>query len=264
MTISKRNNVKVFGSGERVLMFGHGYGCDQTMWEAVTPAFERDYKIVLFDYVGAGQSDFRAFDKDRYSSLHGYALDVLEICVELNLERVTFVGHSVSAMIGAMAAILEPEWFENLVMIGPSSCYLNDEDYVGGFDRAEIDALLHMIETDYGAWSTKMAPVVAGNPDKPEVAAAFAASLGRNDVAIAQSFARVTFLSDHRGDLPKLTTRTLILQAKDDVMAVETAGRHVSRCIADSRFVMLNATGHLPHVSSPGAVIEAMKSFLEV
>jgi sigma-B regulation protein RsbQ len=264
MTITQRNNVTVFGNGTRVLMFGHGYGCDQTMWRAVTPAFERDYRIVLFDYVGAGQSDASAFDPARYATLRGYALDVLEICADLDLKDVTFIGHSVSSMIGALAAIMEPERFSNLVMIGPASCYLNDEEYIDGFERGEIDGILSMIESNYQGWSSKMAPIIAGNPDKPEVAAAFAASLERTDPAIAEHFARVTFLSDNRGDLPKLTTRTLILQSEQDIMVSINAGRYVQRCIANSKFVLLNATGHLPHVSAPAVVAQAIQNFLTV
>jgi sigma-B regulation protein RsbQ len=264
MTVSKRNNVTVFGDGPNVLMFGHGYGCDQSMWHAVTPAFERNYRIVLFDYVGAGASNASAFDPMRYGSLNGYAYDVLEICKELGLRRTTFVGHSVSAMIGALAAMMEPALFENLVMIAPSPCYLNEEDYEGGFERADIDALLNMMEDNYEGWSTMMAPVVAGNPERPEVAAEFAASLKRIDPSIAQHFARVTFLSDVRGDLPKLQTRTLILQTEADVMARVNAGEYIQRAVADSRFVLLDARGHLPHLSSPEVVVKAMEEFLRV
>jgi sigma-B regulation protein RsbQ len=262
MTVSKRNNVTVLGRGTRVLMFGHGYGCDQSMWHAVAPAFEDDYRIVLFDYVGAGGSDASAFDAVRSGTLSGYAQDVLEICAELGLKQVTFVGHSVSAMIGALAAIKEPERFENLVMIGPAACYLNDEEYGSGFDRVDVDTLLTMIERNYEGWSTEMAPVIAGNPDKPEVAAEFAASLGRAEPSIAKHFARVTFLTDHRGELPRLTTRTLILQSEQDVMASVKAGEYVHRAVADSRFVLLNATGHLPHLSAPTVVVRAIQDFL--
>lgn len=264
MTISKRNNVKVLGTGTSVLMFGHGYGCDQSMWRAVTPAFERDYRIVLFDYVGAGNSETSAFDPGRYATLRGYAQDVLDICEELDLSRITFVGHSVSAMIGALAALMQPDRFANLVMIGPAACYLNDEEYVAGFDRAEIDSILDMIESNYQGWSSQMAPVIAGNPDKPEVAAQFAATLEQTDPFIAEHFARVTFLSDNRGELPRLTTRTLILQSEQDIMASVDAGRYVQRCITNSDFVQLNATGHLPHLSAPALVTRAIEDFLTV
>ena len=262
MMVSKRNNVTVFGRGDALLMFGHGYGCDQSMWHAVTPAFEDNYRIVLFDYVGAGGSDASAFDAARYATLRGYAQDVLEICAELGLAKVTFVGHSVSAMIGALAAIKEPERFANLVMIAPSACYLNDNEYAGGFEPRDVDGLLTMMDHNFEGWSTKMAPVIAGNPDKPEVAAEFAASLGRSEPTIAKHFARVTFLTDNRGELPKLSTRTLILQSEDDVMACVDAGKYVHRAVADSSFVLLDATGHLPHLSAPDLVVRAMEEFL--
>ena len=264
MSISKRNNVKVFGKGTEVLMFGYGYGCNQNMWHAITPAFEDAYKLVLFDYVGAGQSDKSAFDPERYASLRGYAQDVLDICEELDLKNVTFVGHSVSAMIGALAAIRQPQRFANLVMIAPSVCYMNDETYTDGFERSDIDGLLHMIGSDFQDWSSRMAPVIAANPDKPEVAAEFANSLNHTDPTLAEHFARVTFLSDTRGDLPKLTTRTLILQTQQDIMASIAAGKQVQRAIANSSFVLLNATGHLPHLSAPGVVVRAMEDFLTV
>jgi sigma-B regulation protein RsbQ len=260
--VSKRNYVTVLGHGERVLMFGHGFGCDQSMWRAVTPAFEHDYKIVLFDYVGAGGSDAAAFSPVRYGSLRGYAHDVLEICAELGLQRVTFVGHSVSGMIGALAAIMEPEMFANLVMIAPSACYVNEEGYEGGFEREDIDALLNMMNDNFEGWSTMMAPVVAANPEQPEVAAEFAASLARADVSIAQHFARVTFLSDYRCELLKLKTRTLVLQTEDDVMARVNAGEYIQRVVSNCRFEMLNARGHLPHLSAPTMVVKSIKRFL--
>jgi sigma-B regulation protein RsbQ len=263
MRVCRRNHVTQLGYGTNVLMFGHGYGCDQSMWHAVTPAFERDHRIVLFDYVGAGLSDASAFDPVRYGTLRGYARDVLEICAELDLHNVNFVGHSVSGMIGALAAIMEPERFANLVMIAPSACYLNDGEYMGGFEQEDIDALLNMIDNDFDAWSTKMAPVIAGNEDRPEVAAEFRASLQRTDPSMAEHMARVTFLSDTRGDLPKLKTRTLILQSERDIMVGANVGRYIERCVADSRFVMLNATGHLPHLSAPGVVVQAIQNFLQ-
>jgi sigma-B regulation protein RsbQ len=262
MTVSQRNNVTVLGSGTEVLMFGHGYGCNQNLWHAITPAFEDRYKIILFDYVGAGSSDKSAFDPHRYATLRGYAQDVLDICDELNLKDVTFVGHSVSAMIGALAAIKDPAKFSNLVMIAPSVCYMNDETYTDGFAKSDIDGLLHMIDSDFQDWSSRMAPVIAANPDKPEVAREFANSLHHTDPAIASHFARVTFLSDTRGDLPKLTTRTLILQTREDIMASINAGHHVQRAIANSSFVLLNATGHLPHLSAPEVVVQAIRNFL--
>jgi sigma-B regulation protein RsbQ len=262
MDVLRRNNVKILGTGGPVLMFGHGYGCDQTMWDAVIPSFLDGHTVILFDYVGAGDSVASQYDPERYSSLRGYAQDVLDICHTLQLWPMTFVGHSVSAMIGALAAIMEPERFANLVMIGGSPCYLNEADYKGGFEQEDLDMLLNALENNYEGWSTKMAPVIAGNPDKPEVAKKFAATLGLANRSIAKSFARVTFLTDNRGILPRLTTRTLILMSEEDIIIGPDVGWYLTRNVQDSRFQMLNATGHLPHVSAPGVVVKALKDFL--
>ncbi len=245
-------------------MFAHGYGCDQNMWRAVIPSFAKAFKIVLFDYVGAGLSDLSAFNRTRYSTLSGYAKDVIEIIEELNLGKVNFIGHSVSSMIGALAAIERPELFESLVMIGPSPCYINDESsgYVGGFERKDIEDLLEMLDNNHSGWSAMMAPIIMGNPDRPELAAELEASFCRTDPIQAQHFARVTFLSDNRADLPKLKTRTLILQCDKDAIAPAAVGKYVQQCLPGSQLVVMEATGHCPHLSSPGHVTEAMEAFL--
>jgi sigma-B regulation protein RsbQ len=262
MKATQRNNVHVIGEGPRTLMFAHGYGCDQNMWRSITPEFERDFTIVLFDYVGAGQSDPKAFYRTRYSTLQGYAADVLEIVRELGLSNVTFVGHSVSSMIGALAAIESPELFENMVMIGPSPCYINDGTYVGGFDRADIMDLLEMLDNNHSGWSAMMAPVIMGNVERPELVGELEASFCRTNPIYAQHFARVTFLSDNREDLPKLKTRTLILQSENDSIAPTSVGQYVHTCLPNSQLVVMNATGHCPHLSAPMEVSKAMRLFL--
>lgn len=262
MTSVQRNNVKIFGSGQRTLMFAHGYGCDQNMWRAVAPVFSADYRVVLFDYVGAGLSDPSAFDRSRYSTLQGYAQDVLEIIAELRLERVNFIGHSVSSMIGALAAIEQPEHFENLVMIGPSPCYINDGNYMGGFEQADVEGLLDVLDSNHLGWSATMAPLIMGNPDRPELASELEASFCRTDPIFAQHFARVTFLSDNRADMPKVQTRTLILQSDKDAIAPASVGEYLRQCLPNSQLVMMQATGHCPHMSAPQQVIEEMRRFL--
>lgn len=262
MKIARRNNVKVLGNGPRTLMFAHGYGCDQNMWRAVVPFFEADYKIVLFDYVGAGQSDPSAFHRTRYSTLNGYASDILEILDELGLTNVNFVGHSVSSMIGALAAIRRPELFENLIMVGPSPCYINDGDYVGGFARSDIEGLLDMLDKNHTGWSAMMAPIIIGNADRPDLAAELEASFCRTDPIFAQHFARVTFLSDNRADLKNVPTKTLILQCNQDSIAPASVGEYVQRCLPNSELVIMEATGHCPHLSAPGAVSKAIQAFL--
>jgi sigma-B regulation protein RsbQ len=244
------------------MLFAHGYGCDQNMWRFIAPAFEDRYKVILFDHVGHGHSDRAAFDRTRYGSLHGYADDVLAICRELDLTDVIFVGHSVSAMIGVLAAVQEPERFDRLVLIGPSPRYINDEDYVGGFRQEDIEGLLDVLDSNHLGWSTTMAPVIMGNPDRPELGEELTNSFCRTDPEIARHFARVTFLSDNRADLSGVRTKALILQCSQDVIAPETVGRYMHQNLPDSEFVLMNATGHCPNLSAPEETIAAMNAFL--
>lgn len=258
MSVLLRNNVKVFGSGTTPIVFAHGYGCDQSMWRFVTPAFADKYKIVLYDHVGFGKSDLAAFQAQKYSSLDGYAQDLIEICDELGMRQIIFVGHSVGAMIGVLAAIREPDLFRKLVLIGPSPCYINDGDYIGGFARQDIDGLLEFLDSNHLGWSNTMAPVIMGNPDRPELAEELANSFCRTDPEIAKHFARVTFLSDNRHDLSKLKVPSVILQCSQDAIAPTEVGEYVQRHLANSSLVRLKATGHCPQLSAPQETIEAM------
>ncbi len=246
------------------MLFANGFGCDQNMWRFVHPAFEGDYRVVLFDYVGSGRSDFSRYDSARYSSLEGYALDLIEICDHLDLRNVVLVGHSVSAMIGVIAALRRPEFFFSLVLVAPSPCYVNDPQtgYVGGFSSQNIQELLDSLDDNYLGWSRAMAPVIMGNPERPELSDELTNSFCRTDPAIAREFARVTFLSDNRADLPRLDKPCLILQCSDDVIAPMSVGDYVHRAIATSELVVVDAHGHCPHLSEPDAVIAAMKGFL--
>jgi len=263
MDALKRNNVKLSGpEGGQAMIFAHGFGCDQNMWRFVTPAFEEKYRIVLFDHVGAGQSDPSAYNRGKYESLKGYASDVLEICRELGLTRAIFVGHSVSAMIGVLAALQEPDRFERLVLVGPSPRYIDDVDYTGGFSREDIEGLLESLDSNYLGWSSAMAPVIMGNPDRPELGSELTNSFCRTNPEIAKHFARVTFLSDNRADLPHLKVRSLILQCQDDAIAPRSVGEYVHRQIADSELVLLEATGHCPNLSAPRETIAAIQGFL--
>ncbi len=263
MDVLKRNNVKVSGAAEgQAMIFAHGFGCDQNMWRFVTPAFEDEYRVVLFDHVGAGLSDPSAYSRGKYESLKGYATDVLEICRELGLTRAIFVGHSVSAMIGVLAALQEPDRFERLVLVGPSPRYIDDGDYTGGFSREDIDGLLESLDSNYLGWSSAMAPVIMGNPDRPELGSELTNSFCRTNPEIAKHFARVTFLSDNRADLPKLKIRSLILQCQEDAIAPRSVGEYVHRQIPDSELVLLKATGHCPNLSAPEETIAAIQGFL--
>ncbi len=260
--VLQRNNVKVIGKGQQPMLFAHGYGCDQNMWRFITPAFEDRYRIVLFDHIGHGQSDATAFDPTRYSSLPGYADDVLAICRELDLKDVIFVGHSVSAMIGVLAAIQEPERFDRLVLIGPSPRYIDDIDYVGGFKQEDIEGLLDFLDSNHLGWSSTMAPVIMGNPGRPELGDELTNSFCRTNPDIAKQFARVTFLSDNRTDLPKVKAKALILQCSQDVIAPEAVGRYMHQNLPGSEFVLMKATGHCPNLSAPEETIAAMEAFL--
>jgi len=263
VSVVQRNNVVIAGEGTRPMIFAHGYGCDQQMWRLVAPAFAGTHRLVLFDHVGSGRSDLAAYDRAKYSSLQAYADDMLEICDELDLERAVFVGHSVSAMIGALAAIKAPERFESLVLIGPSPCYVDQGDYVGGFTRRDIDELLEFQDSNYLGWAADLGPAFMGNPERPELATELTNSFCRTDPAIARQFAAVTFLSDNRADLPKVTTPSLILQCQQDVIAPPAVGEYMHRHLANSRLVLMAATGHCPHLSAPEETIAAMQSFLE-
>jgi sigma-B regulation protein RsbQ len=265
--VLQRNNVKIIGKGQQPMFFAHGYGCDQNMWRFITPAFEDRYKIILFDHVGHGQSNdgqsnAEAFDPKTYSSLNGYADDVLATCRELDLKNVIFVGHSVSAMIGVLAAIEEPERFDSLVLIGPSPRYINEGDYIGGFKHEDIEGLLDFLDSNHLGWSSTMAPVIMGNPDRPELGQELTNSFCRTNPEIAKHFARVTFLSDNRADLSKVATKALILQCSQDVIAPEAVGRYVHQNLPGSEFVLMKATGHCPNLSAPEETIAAIEAFL--
>ncbi|HVQ94197.1 MAG TPA: alpha/beta hydrolase [Mycobacteriales bacterium] len=263
MNVLARNNVLVSGRPEgQPMLFAHGFGCDQQMWRFVAPAFADRYRIVSFDHVGAGGSDLTAYDPARYSTLDGYADDVLAICRELELTGVVFVGHSVSAMIGVLAAIREPDRFAALVLIGPSPRYIDDREYVGGFSAADIDELLESLDSNYLGWSSAMAPVIMGNPDRPELSTELTNSFCRTDPEIAKRFARVTFLSDNRADLAKVSVRSLVLQCSEDVIAPPSVGAYVHRELPDSELVRLAATGHCPNLSAPAETAAAIEAFL--
>jgi sigma-B regulation protein RsbQ len=260
--VLRRNNVNVSGSGSRTMMFAHGFGCDQHMWKDVANAFESEFRIVLFDHVGAGRSDLTAYDSAKYRSLDRYADDVVEIGRALSLEDAIFVGHSVSAMIGALASLKAPGMFSDLVMVGPSPRYIDDGDYVGGFSREQVEELLEFLADNHLGWSAAMAPAIMGNPDRPELGQTLTNSFCATDPEIAREFARVTFLSDNRDDLPNITARTLVLQCSEDIIAPLCVGRYVHEKVPNSRFMLLDATGHCPNLSAPEEVTAAIRSFV--
>lgn len=258
-----RHNVRVSGRADgRPLVFAHGFGCDQNMWRYVAPAFEDSFRVVLFDHVGAGGSDLAAYDADRYSTLRGYADDVNEIVRALELDDAVLVGHSVSSMICMLATLDERDRYDKLVMVSPSPRYIDDASYVGGFSAADVTELLESLDSNYLGWSSAMAPVIMGNPDRPELGQELTESFCRTDPEIARRFAAVTFLSDNRADLAKVEVPTLVLQCSQDAIAPVEVGEYVHRAIPGSTLVMLDAVGHCPNLSAPAETTAAISAFV--
>jgi sigma-B regulation protein RsbQ len=262
MDVLARNNVRVSGSGQEAIVFAHGFGCDSNMWRFVVPVFEDRYRVVLFDNVGAGKSNLAAYSFEKYGVLDGYADDLVEIIDALSLEKVVFVGHSVSSMIGLIAARRRADLFKSLVMVGPSPCYIDDGDYVGGFTAAQLEELLDFLDANHLGWSGAMAPVIMGNPDRPELGDELAASFCRTDPEIAKHFARTTFLSDCRELLANFSIPTLVLQCSSDVIAPVAVGEYVHRQLSNSTLVVMKATGHCPNLSAPQETVAAIDAFL--
>jgi sigma-B regulation protein RsbQ len=262
MGTRERHNLRVLGDGATTMVFAHGFGCDQNMWHLLVPAFAERYRVVLYDLMGSGRSDLRRYDRDRHGTLRGHAEDLLTILDEVGGGPAVFVGHSVSAMIGLLAGIQRPEAFASQIMVGPSPCYIDDGDYVGGFSRADIDSLLETLEGNYLGWASAIAPTIMGAPDRPELSKELENSFCRTDPEIAKHFARVTFLSDNRGDVPRLTTRALVLQCSDDVIAPRPVGDWLVRHLPNGTLRVVENIGHCPHLSAPSALAEAMQDFL--
>jgi sigma-B regulation protein RsbQ len=260
--IAIRNNIKVLGKGEQTIMFAHGFGCDQHMWRFVAPAFVKDYQVILFDYVGCGNSDLSCYNPERYASLDGYAQDVIDVCHELNLTDIIFVGHSVSSMIGVLASIQQPDLFSSMVLIGPSPCYVNESGYTGGFELHDLEDLLEVMDSNYIGWANFLAPVVMKNEDRPELARELEESFCSTDPAITRRFAEATFFSDNRKDLPKINMPVLIMQCADDAIAPDAVGEYISSQISGSKMVKMEATGHCPHMSHPQETISVIQNFL--
>jgi sigma-B regulation protein RsbQ len=255
--------VRVIGQGQQVMLFAHGFGCDQHAWERLIPAFSSGYKLVLFDYVGSGKADSSAYNSLKYGSLDGYAQDVTDICQALQIQNAVFVGHSVSCMIGALVSIAHPSFFQQLIFIGPSPCYLNKLGYTGGFEPEDLDALFELMDDDYIVWAKAMAPSIMGSKNTLSLGEELGDSFCAMDPAIAKSFARVTFLSDNRADLPAIFCKNLTLQCSEDMIAPLEVGNYIHENTPNSTLVILKATGHCPHMSAPQETIDAMKFFLQ-
>lgn len=268
MSVLDLHNVRVSGSGERTIVFAHGFGCDQNMWRFVAPHFEAGFRVVTFDYIGVGGTDPSAYDVDKYASLDGFADDVIAIAEALDLRGAVLVGHSVSSMIGAIAVRRAPERFSKLVMVAPSPRYIDETasdgslSYRGGFGEAQIDELLEFLDTNHMGWSDAMAPTIMGNADRPELGEELTNSFCRTDPEIAKRFARATFLSDNRADLAKVPVPTLVLQCRDDIIAPDEVGVYTAQHIPDATLVRLEATGHCPNLSAPEETTAAIRAFV--
>ena len=262
MSVQLKNNVQCYGGGPMTMLFVHGFGCDQSMWRLIAPAYAERFKVITVDLVGSGASDLSAYDRRKYNSLQGYADDLLEVIDEFASGPVIFVGHSVSAMIGVLATAAAPARFAAQIMVGPSPCFINDDGYVGGFSREDIEELLETMEANYLGWSSNMGPAIMGVPDRPELASELTNSFCRNDPEIAKHFARVTFLSDHRLDLARTPVPALILQCSDDIIAPRAVGDYMHKHLPDSTLAIIDNVGHCPHLSAPIASSDAINTFL--
>lgn len=261
-SVIKNQAVTIRGSGSKPMIFLHGFGCDQTLWRYIAPAFDDSHKVVLYDHIGSGRSDLRLYDKRKYAYLEGYADDLLEICDALDLKDIDIVAHSVGCMIAILAAKRRPELFSRLMLLGPSPCYINGEDYVGGFSREDIDQLLAFLEINPAGWSANLAPAVMANPDRPDLATELEAFFVRNDPKILHHFASVVFLSDHRADLDGLRVPTLIMQCRDDIVAPLEVGDYMRARLPGSTLKVLDTQGHYPQLSHPVPVTEAIRDYL--
>lgn len=262
MSLEHRNDVHISGDGPATLMFVHGFGCDQNMWRLTAPVFTDRFRTVTLDLVGSGRSDLGAYDATKYGSLDGYADDIVELVKAFGQGPVVFVGHSVSAMIGLLADLRSPGLFAGHVMVGPSPCYVDDDPYIGGFSREDIDSLLETMDSNYLGWSSSVAPAIMGAPGQPELGVELTNSFCRTDPTIAPQFARVTFLSDHRADVSRLQTPTLVIQSRDDFIAPVAVGQYLKDNLSQGSLVVVDNVGHCPHLSAPGACTDAMESFL--
>lgn len=263
-TILKRNHVNIVGDGKKTIVFGHGFACDQTIWRLIVPYFTKDYRVVLYDYVGSGKSDITAFDEKRYSTLHGYAKDLLEVLEALSTDKIIFVGHSVSAMIGVLASIEKPELFESMILIGSSPRYVNDgPHYHGGFDESDVQELLEMMEMNFNGWATVAAATFMNNPDRPLLTENLIKAYTDENPVIMKNFAEVTFLSDHRQDLHRVTVPSFIMQCSEDSVVPLQTAQYLHEHLPNSKFVVMNSTGHYPHVSNPKETVMLINNYIK-
>lgn len=238
----------------QTLVFAHGYGCDQTLWAEVAARLPHARRV-LFDWPGAGLSDFCSYDPTRHAALEGYATDLLNLLEELQLEDVVYVGHSVAASIGAIACNMAPARFGLLAMLTPSPCFQNDSvGYEGGFSAEQLQALVQSLSDDHAAWSATLAPVIMGNADRPALASHLEAKFCAMDPTIAKRWAAATFFSDDRAAMQRLQRPVVLLHSTEDALVPAAVRTWFETNMPAALTRILNATGHCPHVSNPGEV----------
>ena len=244
------------------MVFLHGLGADQASWRLLVPHFEPAYQIIKLDLVGSGGSQLSHYNHERHGNLAGHADDLLDVLRTLALHNVVFVGHSVGAMIGVIAAVREPQRFRKMVLISPSPRFINEKGYVGGFEQKDINELLAAMDADYHGWSRSISPVMMGAEESSELVMELTNSFVRTNPEIARHFARITFLSDTRAELGFLTRPTLVVQSAHDVIAPLAVGHYLNEQLADSRIAVIETGGHCPHLSAPQQTLAAINGFL--
>ena len=260
--VLRRNNVRIIGQGSRTLLLCNGFGYNQRLWDHLAPTLAAQYRVVLFDHVGSGESDRQAYDARKYDQLEGYAHDLVEICQALHLREAVLVGHSVGATIAMLAASEAPEHFSQVVLLTPSPCYINEPGYYGGFERENLQQVLDAMQTDYHGWAYQFADLIMGATNSPVLSEELGQFFWQTDTAIAQQFARVTFFSDNRADVPRLHLPTLVVLCHEDVVAPTEVGEYMLAHLPNAQLVTLRTTGHCPQLSSPLETLAAIYDFV--
>jgi sigma-B regulation protein RsbQ len=262
VAVVQRYNVRSLGTGPATLLFCNGYGCNQHVWSHLVPALLPGHRLVFFDQVGTGGADPAAYDPHKYATLHGYAQDVVAICEALALQEVTIIGHSEGALVALLATIAAPHYFTQAVLLAVSPSHLNQPGYYGGFDEADVRELLAAASANYWHWATKLAFLLMGEGQAAALGHELATQFCQADQAIAQQAAYVTFLSDHRADLPRVSVPTHLLQCADDVAVPAEVNTYLLAHLPQATLTLLPTTGHCPHLSAPQYVLAALQQVL--
>jgi sigma-B regulation protein RsbQ len=259
-----KNHVRLVGNQDAstTLVFVHGFGTEQSVWQPVADHFAADCRIVLLDNVGAGRSDPEAFVQHRYLSLQRYAEDLLDICAALKLQDAILVGHSVGAMIGVLAALKQPDYFSRMVLIGASPRYLDDDGYPGGLTKHDLAGIYSTVANQFSEWVDAFAPLAMANPDRPQLARHFADTIRAIPRANVLTVLCSILQSDHRTDISLLDKPTLLLQTQRDFFVPQAVADYLHQHIPGSRLSMIDTEGHFPHISAPDQVAAEIRRFI--